>query len=255
MNLLKADFYHLIKDKVFYVLLAITFIMPILTSVMFNDMTVERVIFQGLDTTLLCSIVGIMIALFVGKDYANNTIRNKICYGEKRYKIMTVTFLESAIICLAFVAVSVLSSLIFGSIFGQFAFTADFAAKFFCQILILFAFSTVVAAITMCTKSVKLGLVITLMISIVLSAIAQMLPMLAVTNGIAAFLCRIIYATVSSNLLNSIGGTYVYTSYMQSGAASITFNHMYLNAIILAIIYISIAIGVTAIVVKKQSYK
>lgn len=47
-----------------------------------------------------------MIALFVGKDYANNTIRNKICYGEKRLKIMGMTFLESAVICLAFAAVS-----------------------------------------------------------------------------------------------------------------------------------------------------
>lgn len=72
-----------------------------------------------------------MIALFVGKDYANNTIRNKICYGEKRLKIMGMTFLESAVICLAFAAVSVVSSLIFGSIFGQIAFTADFAPKFF----------------------------------------------------------------------------------------------------------------------------
>lgn len=219
------------------------------------DRTVERAIFQGLDTTILCSVVGIMIALFVGKDYANNTIRNKICYGEKRFKVMGVTFLESAINCLAFVLVSLLSSFIFGSIFGQFAFTADFAPKFFCQLLILLAFATVVAAITMCTKSMKIGLIVTLMISIILSAVAQMLPMLAVTNGIAAFLCRIIYATVSSNLLNSTGGTYVYTSYSQAGAATATFNHLYLNSILFAVVYAAIAIIVTTVVVKKQSYK
>ena len=182
MNLLKADFYHLIKNKVFYVLLSLTFFMPILTCVMFPEMTVEKIIFQGLDVTLLCSIIGIMLALFVGKDYDNNTIRNKVCYGEKRSKIMAVTFIEGAIICLIFIAVSVLSSFVFGSIICKFAFTADFAAKFFCQIFILLAFSTVVTAITICTKSMKIGLIIALMISIILSAIAQMLPMLAVTN-------------------------------------------------------------------------
>ena len=256
MNLLKADFYHLIKNKVFYVLLALTFIMPILTCVMFPEMTVEKIIFQGLDVTLLCSIIGIMLALFVGKDYDNNTIRNKVCYGEKRSKIMAVTFIEGAIICLIFIAVSVLSSFVFGSIICKFAFTADFAAKFFCQIFILLAFSTVVTAITICTKSMKkIGLIIALMISIILSAIAQMLPMLAVTNAIAFFHCRIIYATVSSNLLNSTGGTFIYASYAQSGAASVTFGHLYLNAIILSVVYILIAVGVTAVVVRKQSYK
>lgn len=253
MNLIKADFYHLIKNKVFYVLLALTFVMPVLTCVMFPEMTVEKIIFQGLDVTLLCSIIGIMLALFVGKDYDNNTIRNKVCYGEKRSKITAVTFVEGAIICLIFVAVSVLSSFVFGSILCKFAFSADFAAKFFCQLFILLAFSAVVTAITVCTKSMKIGLIITLMISIILSAVAQILPMLAVTNGIASFLCRIIYATVSSNLLNSAGGVYQYMSY--ASGASATFNHLYLNSVILAIVYAAIAIGVTAIVVRKQSYK
>lgn len=255
MNLLKADFYHLLKDKAFCVLAALTLVMPLATCLMFPDMTAETVIFQGLDTTILCSIVGIMIALFVGKDYANNTIRNKICYGEKRYKIMAVTFIESAIICLLFVAISVLSSLIFGSTIGEFAFSSDFAAKFFCQIAILLAFSMAVAAITVCTKSMKIGLVITLLISVLLSAVSQMLPMLAVTNNIAALLCRVIYSTVSSNLINSAGGTYIYTSYTAGGAASVTFGHMYLNALVLAAVYAVIAIGITAVVVRKQSYK
>lgn len=255
MNLLKADFYHLLKDKVFYVLLAITFLLPFATCLMSPDMAVDKAIFHSIDTTFICSIVGIMIALFVGKDYANNTIRNKICYGEKRYKIMSVAFIESAIICLIFFVVSFVSAFIFGSIFGEFTFAAGFVPKILCQIAILLAFSTVVAAITICSKSVKIGLIVTLMISILLSSLSQMLPMLAVTNEIAAFFCRIIYATVSGNMLNSVNGTYIYTSYTQSGAASITFCHLYLNSMILVVVYILIAVGLTAIVVKKQSYK
>lgn len=255
MNVLKADFYHLIKDKLFYVLLTLTFIMPLLTSIMFPDMTVEKAIFQGLDTTILCSIIGIMVALFVGKDYANNTIRNKICYGERRYKVMAINFIESAFICIDFILVSFISSFVFGSIIGEFSFSADFAAKLFCQFAILIAFSTVVTAITVCTKSMKIGLIITLMISILLSAVAQLLPMLAATNGLAAFLCRIIYATVSSNLLNSTDGSYVFNSYSQTGAVTATFNHLYLNSLILAVVYAVLSIGITAIIIRKQSYK
>lgn len=51
MNLLKADFFRLFKNKAFYILLVVTFAMPILTCVMFPTMTVEKIIFQGLDTT------------------------------------------------------------------------------------------------------------------------------------------------------------------------------------------------------------
>lgn len=255
MNLLKADLFLLIKDKVFYVLAALTFLMPLATCLMFSEMTVEAVIFQSLNTTILCSIIGIMIALFIGKDYANNTIRNKICYGEKRFKIMGMTFVESAFICLIFVAVSIFSSFIFGCLIGEFAFTADFAAKLFCQISILIAFSLVVGAITVCTKSMKVGLVITLLISILLSAVSQMLPMLAVTNNIAMFLCRIIYSTVSSNLMNSTAGIYIYHSYAADGVATATFDHLYLNSIVVAVVYAALAIGITAIVVRKQSYK
>lgn len=255
MNLLKADFYHLIKNKVFYVLLSLTFFMPILTCVMFPEMTVEKIIFQGLDVTLLCSIIGIMLALFVGKDYDNNTIRNKVCYGEKRSKIMAVTFIEGAIICLIFIAVSVLSSFVFGSIICKFAFTADFAAKFFCQIFILLAFFHC----RYCNHHLheeheNWSHYSAHDFDHPLRDSADAAHACG-DQRIAFFLCRIIYATVSSNLLNSTGGTFIYASYAQSGAASVTFGHLYLNAIILSVVYILIAVGVTAVVVRKQSYK
>lgn len=79
MNLLKADLFHFIKDKVFYVLIAITFLIPLVTCAMYgSNMTVGNLIFQGIGTSIFCPLVGIQLALFFGKDYANNTIRNKI---------------------------------------------------------------------------------------------------------------------------------------------------------------------------------
>lgn len=255
MNLIRADFYHLLKDKAFYILIALTFIIPLASVLMFPAMTAEKVILQGLDTTIFCSITGIMIALFVGKDYANNTIRNKICYGESRFKIMGATFIECAIICVGFIAVSVISSLLFGGTIGEWSFSSDFAAKFFCQVALLIAFCEVVAALTMCTKSMKIGLVITLLISVLLAALSQMLPMLAVTNGLASVLCRVLYSAVSINLLNGTDGTYVCNAYTQDGMATVTFDHLYLNSVLVAAIYIILAVAITAVCVKKHSYK
>jgi hypothetical protein len=256
MNLIKADFFHFIKDKVFYVLIALTFIMPLFTCIMYSSMaggaglTVESSIFQGIGGSIFCPLVGIQLALFFGKDYANNTIRNKICYGENRYKIVLITFIESIIITLAFVVVSFLSSLIFGSVFGTFSFSSEFAAKFFCQLAILIAFSLMVTAIVMCTKSAKTGLIVTLLISVVLMAVSYLLPVLAVDNVIARIACRILYITVSNMVIDTkcVNGVYPVGS-------SFAFNNMYLNALLLALIYAIISVGVTLLIVRKQNYK
>lgn len=142
MNLLKADFFRLFKNKAFYILLGVTFAMPILTCIMFPTMTVEKIIFQGLDTTLFCTICGIMIALFVGKDYDNNTIRNKICYGEKRMKIMGVSFVETLLITIMFVAASVYTSYMQG---GS---SATFNGMYLNSIIVAVAYAVIAVGIT-----------------------------------------------------------------------------------------------------------
>ena len=254
MNLIKADLFHFIKDKVFYVLIAITFVMPLFTCIMYSSMagggalTVESAIFQGIGGNIFFPLVGIQLALFFGKDYANNTIRNKICYGENRFKVVLITFAESIIITLGYVVVSLLSSIIFGAIFGTFTFSSGFAAKFFCQLAILFAFSLMISAIVICSKSAKVGLIVTLIISVVLMAVSYLLPVLAVNNVIAQIACRVLYITVSNMTIDSVGGVYTVGS-------SFAFNHIYLNALLLALVYAVISIGVTVLVVRKQNYK
>ena len=99
MNVLKADFFRFLKDKTTYILLGIVFLMSPLTCIMYSLMgnssfTVERLIYQGLGTEILCVIIGLHLSMFIGKEYANNTIRNKLCYGEKRYKIVGCFFLH-----------------------------------------------------------------------------------------------------------------------------------------------------------------
>lgn len=252
MNLLKADLFHYIKDRTTYVLLSIVFIMPLFTCLMYGmsggNMTVEIVIFQGLGTDILCAVLGLQFSFFFGKDYANNTIRNKLCYGENRYKIAGCFFLESALITVLYIAVSMISSLIFGSIFGSFAFSSDFGMKLLCQFCILFAFSVVMTAIVVSTKSMKVGLMVTLMISVVFTAISYAMPTLAVKYPVVRIVCRVSYMIVSSMMISGTNGSY-------HVGELFAFEHMYLNAGLLSLCYIVLAIGITVFAVKKQSYK
>ena len=67
---------------------------------------------KGLACSLTRAVLGLLFSLFFGKEYSNNTIRNKLCYGENRYKTAGCFFLESVIITLIFAAVSIVSSLL-----------------------------------------------------------------------------------------------------------------------------------------------
>ena len=252
MNLLKADLFHYIKDKTTYILLAIVFVMPLFTCFMYSmsggTMTVETVIFQGLGTDILCAVLGLQFSLFFGKDYANNTIRNKLCYGENRYKIAGCFFLESIIITVLYAVVSMISSLVFGSVFGTFEFSDDFLMKLLCQLTILISFSMLMTAIVVSTKSMKVGFMITLMVSVVFTAISYAMPTLAVKYPVVRVVCRIFYMIVSSMMISGTNGTY-------SVGNLYTFEHMYLNAGLLSLVYIVLSLGVTALAVKKQNYK
>jgi hypothetical protein len=256
MNLLKADFYHLIKDKLFYVMLAIAFVLPAFTCLMYSTagggaaMTVESVIFQGLGTDILCVLIGIQLSSFIGKDYSNNTIRNKICYGENRFKIAYCYFIEAIVITLAFVLVSFCSSMIFGSIFGKFMFSSDFALKLLCQILLLLSFTVVITAVIVSTKSIKAGFIVTILVSVLLTAVSYLLPTLAINNEIFAVICRVLYMIVSSMLISSTNGVYTV-----GRTESYAFSGLYLNAILIFVVYTIISLVITTLVVRKQNYK
>ena len=252
MNVLKADFFRFLKDKTTYILLGIVFLMSPLTCVMYSLMgnssfTVERLVYQGLGTELLCVFIGLHLSMFIGKEYANNTIRNKLCYGEKRYKIVGCFFLESLIITLLYVIVSFVSSFVFGSIFGSFEFASGFMAKLLCQIAIIIAFSTVMTGVVVSTKSMKAGFMVTVLISVIFTAISYALPMLAAKFPVIEMVCRSLYMIVSTMVISSVDGIY--------HAGAFAFENVYANALILALVYVVVSVGVTMFAVKKQSYK
>lgn len=252
MNLLKADFFHYFKDRTTYILLGIVFLLPLPTCLMYGlsggTFTVETIIYKGLGVDILCAVLGLQLSLFFGKDYANNTIRNKLCYGENRYKIAASFFLESVIITLLFIVVSLGSSLLFGSIFGSFTFESDFLPKLVCQAAIIIAFSVVISAVVISSKNMKAGFMVTLMISVIFTAISYALPTLTIQYPAIEIACRVLYMIVSTMLLSSVDGVY-------HVGTQLAFENLYVNAMVLSLAYIAVSVGLTAVAVKKQSYK
>lgn len=252
MNVLKADFFRFWRDKTTYILLGIVFLMAPISCWMYSLMgngnfTAETLVFQGLGTEILCVIIGLHLSMFIGKEYANNTIRNKLCYGEKRYKIAGCFFLESIIIALLYVLVSVASSLIFGSIFAIFEFASGFMMKLLCQTAIIAAFSLVITGVIVSAKNMKAGFMVTVLFSVIFTAISYALPMLASAFPVMEVVCRSLYMIVSTMLISSVDGVY----YVRNFA----FENIYANALILSLVYSVVSVGITMLAVKKQSYK
>lgn len=254
MNLIKADLFHLRRDTIFWVLLVIVAVIPLASCIMMDyvfsgaSVNAESIIMQGISADILCAILGIAISSFVGRDYANHTIRNKLCYGEKRSKIMAANFFMSFLITAIFLAVSFTSALLSAGFYGEIRISGAFWGKYLCQIAILFSFSTLITAVVICTKSEKAGFLFTVIAAVLLSAFSYLLPMLAVISDFARVVCRCLYMNVSAMLVNSVDGVY-------TASVGAVFDHMYLNALVMSASYVVLSIGITSIVVKKQNYK
>ncbi|MGN1295319.1 MAG: ABC transporter permease [Bacilli bacterium] len=252
MRIFKADMFHLFKDKLFYLLLILTSLLPFLTCIVTNSigtnkMGLDSFVFQGLSADIICVIIGIQVSSFIGREYQNNTIRNKICYGERKNKVAMVFFLDTVVISLSFIITSILSSFIFGFIFCDHLISAHFLPKLLCQILIIISFSICVTSIVVICKNMKAGFVFVVLISIILGAVSYVFPLAASNNQFMAFLSRILYMVVSNMLLKSNCGAYQTSSY--------TFNHLYINAILIALIYFAISTFICLLIVRKQEYK
>ena len=254
MNILKADLFYLIKDKTFRVLLIITAVMPVIScwvAYKFSGgqgINAETVVTQCIGADIMCALLGIGMASFFGHDFANNTIRNKVCYGVSRKKIVLLSFVECTIITASILLVNISVSFIAAAISGTTNVSDGFWLKYFCQIGILFAFAWLITALTLCTKSSKPGIFATVIMTIFVAAAAQLIPKLAKISDVARVVSRSLYMTVSTMMMKSVDGSYIATE-------GVVYDNMYLNAILMTAFYCIIAVFLSLFVVKRQSYK
>lgn len=103
-RLLSADFYRLKKDLVFWITVLATLalsIFKLIDSVLFNSnnpedsFTLNQCMFEVFPFASLC--YAAFVALFIGKEYSEGTLRNKLVVGHARRNI----YISNYITCLA----------------------------------------------------------------------------------------------------------------------------------------------------------
>lgn len=261
MNLLISDFYRIVKDKVLYVMLGalavLSLLMCVVLNLLYGDNTpiVTEVMMRCLGVDTMGVIIGIAVALFTGKDYEHNTIRNKICCGEGRYKIYLTKLIESIVIASLFFGFTMLCCTLFGAFFGfEFKVADEFWEKVTCEWLIVLGFTAIVNCICVTTKSSKITIIFTVVQFVVFNALGRMLP--TISDGtLVKVICRALYFTVSNMLLDSTNGLYTANIFSDGQRITVEYGSMFLNAILASLIYIALAISISIFVVRKQEYK
>ncbi|MDR1616788.1 MAG: ABC transporter permease [Syntrophomonadaceae bacterium] len=135
-NLIRADFFRLFKDKIFYLLIGIAALLPIAANALFyfgyDIMVAQSPDAEALEKALkfvkafplslfafeISNSAGLLAviatALHVGREYMNGTIRNKIIAGHSRTAVYGSAFVVSATSALIIVTAFIVSMLALG---------------------------------------------------------------------------------------------------------------------------------------------
>lgn len=111
-KLLSANIMRLWKEKVFWIVIAIVFALGAIIPISIKISEIRLGVYNSIDPVFgqFAMFIGVVLAIFcsffVGKEYSDGTIRNKIICGKKRADIYLVNFLTCAMVglmlCIAF---------------------------------------------------------------------------------------------------------------------------------------------------------
>ena len=266
MNLFLADVYRLIRDKALYVLVGIVAAFSILKCLVYYFLTkdsptpyaVDQVLIQCISLDILGTMVGIAISLFNGKDFSTNTIRNKIGCGNSRYAVFFVKVVENLLITTLLYFVSYGVAYLLGLGLFEQTFADDFAVKVWCQFALLIGFSSVITCIVNVTKSTKASIIVTISFFVLLNAFAYILPSIS-SSDIVKVICRSVYMIVSNMLVSAKEGVYTVNVMNISGntreVVTVTYDNLYLNCVLIMVIYLAVSLTISLLFIRKQDYK
>ncbi|MGN0543167.1 MAG: ABC transporter permease subunit [Acutalibacteraceae bacterium] len=144
-NLLSAEFLRLSKNKLFWFLSAAAFVFGALVQIYVYIGAKVSDIEPKIDMALFAVgmvvsfVAAIFVSLFVGTEYSNGTLRNKMINGKSRTSIYFSKYIVCCVAMVAFFAFYYAGSLIFG-----FVLCKKFAAK--ASVLIIIALVLCLAA-------------------------------------------------------------------------------------------------------------
>ncbi len=178
-KLLNANFRRLFKSKTFWIGLAVAcahHLLGVLNNFYYKGIFTDQVIKADHtlepDTLILSLIVAVITAFFIGREYGDKTIRNKIVTGHARGKI----YLASLIVCsvaaaILFAVPMLVVGLALGApLLGGFELTAKaFILPLLCDLLALLAFTALFVLIAMSVQNRTACAVIVLLLAFLLT--------------------------------------------------------------------------------------
>lgn len=175
-KLLSANFSRLLRDKIFWITGAAMFILSAVMIIK-NGMTVSDIAsLNNIKTLNFCYFnilpsisvfYAVFISLFIGTEYSDGTIRNKIVIGHSRENI----YLSNYITCFAGTMV-ILIAMLLGCAIGFHFFGSwqggikDFLIKILLCIFITAAFTAIITLISMLTTNKTIALVLALVVCV-----------------------------------------------------------------------------------------
>lgn len=127
-NLLRANIYRLWKSKLFWIVIGFLFFAGGFLVLQQYRQLIGYGIHVKLDNTfftyprMIGVIASVFCSLFLGAEYGDGTMRNKLIGGYQRWTVYFANLLTSIIACFLFCAVYMLSCLLFGiPLLGTFA--------------------------------------------------------------------------------------------------------------------------------------
>ena len=171
-KLLRADFARLWKNKVFWIGIASMFIWPTIMLIAGYRTSLSTGYVRTLDgfffqyAPLIGGFCAVFTSLFLGTDYSDGTIRNKIAVGHFRHSIFFANLTISAAASMLMNATWVLTMLTIGTLlFGWFSSGTSIVLIYLgISIFMLFAFATIFTTVGMLNQSKANGAVIALLV-------------------------------------------------------------------------------------------
>lgn len=171
-RLLKTNFVRLVKDKIFWAGITVMVCSALYKTISIlishsepGDVALSNVFFKY--ATYILIIGCVFCSLYIGTEYSDGTIRNKLVMGHSRRKIycanLIVCIIANLIMCLAHIAVSLI-----GLSLGFYTSIADTLLGLLCSFVLVCSITSLFTMISMLSKRKTVAAVICIVLSFLL---------------------------------------------------------------------------------------
>ena len=176
-KLLRSDLRRLLHSKLFYggiLAVAVVMVFALANNVYYSDVMVEiklpldNLLFMG--TTVLCFLISVFTTFFIGVEFADGTMRNKLIVGHSRPAMYLSYLITTSLASLGMLVVGSLPVLLVGSIWQGWFVTspAILLPQIACCLCSVVALNAVIVALAMILQKRAITAVVCLLLVFIL---------------------------------------------------------------------------------------